>query len=60
MKPPHAVRAIAPPTLTRRTPSAATSASVMSPAELTSRFTGLSATEATTAAMSLRMRRPGA
>ena len=49
--PVHAARASAPPTLMRRTPSAAASATVMkSPS--TSRFTGLGATAVTTVAIS--------
>ena len=47
--PAHAVRAIVPPTLMRRTPSAAASATVMNGA-LISRFIGLGDTAATMAA----------
>ena len=48
------------PTLMRRTPSAATSATLSSLAQPTSRLTGLGRTAATTAAISSRVRSPGA
>jgi len=58
--PPQALRASAPPTLTLRTPSAATAATVKSLAEPIRRFTGFGATAATTAVISSRVRMPGA
>jgi len=60
MKPPQAERASAPPTLMRRTPSAAMSPTVRSVAPPTSRLTGFGATAATTAAICSRVRMPGA
>ena len=60
MKPAHAQRASAPPTLTRRTPIASTSFSVNSLVDPMSRLTGFGATAATTAAICSRVRMPGA
>ena len=60
MKPPQAARASAPPTLMRRTPSAATSCSVNADVEPISRLTGLGATAATTASICSRVWMPGA
>ena len=54
MNPPQAERASAPPTLTRRTPSAEMSCIVRSLAEPTNRLNGFGATAATTAAICSR------
>ena len=58
MKPAHAARASAPPTLIRRTPAAARSATVAKSLP-TSTLTGFGATARTTAVMSSSERRPG-
>ena len=60
MNPPHAERASAPPTLTRRTPSAEMSCIVRSVVDPTNRLTGFGATAATTAVICSRVRMPGA
>ena len=60
MKPPHAARASAPPTLMRRTPMAAMSCTVNSLVDPMTRLTGFGATAATTAAICSRVRMPGA
>src|SRR5687768_13489741 len=59
MKPPHAARASAPPTLILRTPSAASSATVVKSAP-TRTFTGLGETASTTARISSFALMPGA
>ncbi len=59
IKPAHAILASAPPTLIRRTPTAARSATVVK-SPPTSTLTGLGATARTTAVMSAIDRRPGA
>ena len=58
--PDQAARASAPPTLMRRTPSAARSETVSSLGQPISTFTGFGATALTIAAISSRVRTPGA
>ena len=55
-----ATRASVPPTLMRRTPSAARSSTVKPKAPLLRKFTGFGATAFTTAAISSRVLMPGA